>query len=452
MAGDTDDNLQSLLTSLEIPAEYGQSGLDTSPETLARLDAWKLATVRVLRDLKEQLKDRELSLTQQANVIAATASFKGQGPWITPETHHEVSEILAKFIEPSLLLLTQLLETNVNPLFRSNPHPSLNLSTGRKLDRPAGGPEASFDFFETQAWKKYPGAANLVFWCLHHIQAHDYDRLWYLVIPPVMTFLDDYQVPYKLKGVEMINELLQRLPREILKRTGVDGLVQNSLNTCLAQLDDPESPKLIQAAVSASLSLTLLTTSPGSATQFDQLCGLLGERIIGTIWLYSYDKGGVILASVDALPPVLSALGLGCTRYLKALVPQLVHPLLPAPFKSNPMELRLGSLRALMIVIRECSYRMSTWKGTIMDGISRCWVSLADNTPTEDDCMFSTWFFITSLRFNAILLATRNELKMQLRSTCEVLAEVCPTVIEGEFRRLLSTDQEMFQGLVAGIA
>jgi hypothetical protein len=56
-------------------------------------------------------------------------------------------------------------------------------------------------------------------------KANEYDRLWYLVIPPVMTFLDDYQVSYKLKGVRLVTELLEHVPREILKRTGVDGLL-----------------------------------------------------------------------------------------------------------------------------------------------------------------------------------------------------------------------------------
>lgn len=40
-----------------------------------------------------------------------------------------------------------------------------------------------------------------------------------------MTFLDDYQVPYKLIGVQMVNMLLEHVPRDILKRTGVDGLI-----------------------------------------------------------------------------------------------------------------------------------------------------------------------------------------------------------------------------------
>ncbi|KAF5361588.1 hypothetical protein D9757_011557 [Collybiopsis confluens] len=431
MQENTDDQLQSLLASLEIPSEY--KSLDSnSPDVITRLDSWKLASLRVLQDLKELLKIRQLTTAEKATVIARTACYDGQGSWIAPEVHSVVTEILDDFSKPSLLVMNQLLETDVNPLFRSNPHPSLNLSTGRKLDRPAGGPMGSIDFYESQAWKAYPGAANLVFWCLRHIQTNDYGRLWHLVIPLVMTFLDDYQVPYKLKGVEMVKVLLEHVPREILKRTGVDGLILNSLNTCLAQLDDAESPRLIQAAISASLSLTLLTTSPGTIAQFDQLCGLLGERIIGMIWLYSYDKVGVVQASVESLPPLLSALGLGCSRYLKALIPQLVHPLTPVPFKSTPIRLQLCSLRALDVVIGECSYRMSLWKGTILEAIGRCWVDMVESPSSAEDG------------------STRDELRKHLRSSCEALAKACPTVAEEEFRRLLSADQEMFQGPSGG--
>jgi Protein of unknown function (DUF2454). len=53
----------------------------------------------------------------------------------------------------------------------------------------------------------------------------DYERLWHLIIPPVMTLLDDYQAIYKLRGVEIVSEMLKKIPGELLKRTGVDGLL-----------------------------------------------------------------------------------------------------------------------------------------------------------------------------------------------------------------------------------
>lgn len=41
-----------------------------------------------------------------------------------------------------------------------------------------------------------------------------------------MTLLDDYEAPFKLRGVQIVQEMLDRVPKEILRRTGVDGLLR----------------------------------------------------------------------------------------------------------------------------------------------------------------------------------------------------------------------------------
>jgi hypothetical protein len=43
----------------------------------------------------------------------------------------------------------------------------------------------------------------------------------------MMTYLDDYQPAYKVYGVEMVNEMLQAAPPELLKRTGLDELLRS---------------------------------------------------------------------------------------------------------------------------------------------------------------------------------------------------------------------------------
>ena len=56
-------------------------------------------------------------------------------------------------------------------------------------------------------------------------QAEVYGRLWHLLIPPVMTILDDdYEAKYKLYGVHIVNKMLQTVPKPLLKRTGIDTL------------------------------------------------------------------------------------------------------------------------------------------------------------------------------------------------------------------------------------
>lgn len=74
----------------------------------------------------------------------------------------------------------------------------------------------------------------------------DYDHVWHLVIPPVMTLLDDYESYYKLKGLIMVSELLKHVPPETLKRTGIDGLLisvrQLAVRCCLPSLKEHQSP------------------------------------------------------------------------------------------------------------------------------------------------------------------------------------------------------------------
>lgn len=94
-------------------------------------------------------------------------------------------------------------------------------------------------------------------------------------------------------------------------------MLLQSLSRSLTQLQSPETPRLLPAAISVSLTLIQLTTSVGSVDRFDQLCGLLGDGIIGSIWPYASDRLPALLASIDALPPVLDILGVGCARYMK---------------------------------------------------------------------------------------------------------------------------------------
>jgi hypothetical protein len=79
-----------------------------------------------------------------------------------------------------------------------------------------------------------------------------YEGLWHLVIPPVMTLLDDYEAPYKIHGIKVVSELLQRAPIDLLKRTGIDGLLftvrlipspsHHSLNATHISPSPPKSP------------------------------------------------------------------------------------------------------------------------------------------------------------------------------------------------------------------
>lgn len=426
--------LHTLLQSFQIPSDLARYENITDATILTRLNEWKRNAHHTLNEIRTLLRNlnasTDLSLQEQASVISVVAAFDGNDPWITPASRNSSRDILQQFSEPEDTLLIQILTYNVKPLFLSNPHPSLNIQSGRKLPRPAGGPLASQDFYEGQSWKDKVGTPNSVSWCVRNLRRDAYETSWHLIIPPVMTLLDDYEARYKLQGVEIVSEMLRRVPKELLKRTGVDGLMRTSLSTCLTHLQNPETPQLLKAAISTQLSLTFLTTDLGSSDRFNQLCTLLGENIIGGIWLYASENSEVILASLDALPLVVRALGIGNARYLKALMLQLIHLLLPNPLNPPPVELQVSSLRVLEILIDECAPCMPRWKFTILDGVGRCWVTLKDSGS----------------------ITTNSKLRMHLQNACASLAKSCPSVVEEEYKTLLSSDPEMFGDLFGGAA
>ncbi|KNZ73664.1 hypothetical protein J132_10465 [Termitomyces sp. J132] len=416
------ENLELLLHNLRVPTDYARIQHITEDSALVHLDEWKDSAERVLTELELILnqKNLELSLNSQADVIQAAASFDGQDSWVTPIGRTTAQGILRHFDDLPQSQLTQILNHNVKPLFQFNPHPNLNAS-GRKLPRPAGGPMATHDFYDDQMWKAAPGVVNLVSWCIRHVHRDWYETLWHLVIPPVMALLDDFEAHNKLRGVGIVSEMLREVPSQLLRRTGVDGLIRSSLNTCLTHLNDTETPQLIEAAVDAYLTLTLLTTEVGSSEQFDQLCALLGEGVIRGIWLYASDRPDVVLASLRALPPLLRTLKIGNARFLKVLITQLLHPLKTNVASPWLDDIQIASLRLLSILIEECAPCIPRWKTTILDAVARCWVTLKDSGKTCRRFLIRDHLAAYDVTMTALVLPAG--LNSALRHTCNLLGQ-----------------------------
>ncbi|KAI0637670.1 hypothetical protein C8Q77DRAFT_1047712 [Trametes polyzona] len=420
-----------LIADLRVPPEFAKYDEQTDTEIIVRLEQWKQRTCETLEALRDHLQSGKAADAQtQAEVLYTVSAFDGEGSWVDDPSRNVAREILSSaFAEPSVDILERILRDFVKPFFATNPHPNINPETGRKLARPAGGPLGHLDYLEGQEWKLHPELYNVLAWCLRHSESRAVERLWHLFLPPMMTCLDDYQAAYKLQGVRLVAIMLDRAPADLWRRTGVDALLNGSLKTCLSFLHNPETPELIRVSVSAYILLVTTTTTLGSAARFEQLCSLLGDSIIGNIWVYASREIDTLQASLDALPEILEVLDVGSTRYLKALVPQLVFPVIPTPENDTTVAYKLASVRALSTVIRVCRSRIYKWRGTILEAVLKCWVNLVDQKSTDAE--------ITTLR-------------AELQSVCVTLGSACCSVVP-DFRaqRLLSLDAALFAPILS---
>ena len=54
-----------------------------------------------------------------------------------------------------------------------------------------------------------------------------------------MTLLDDFEVRFKLQGVLVVQQMLQHVPKDLMKRTGINGLIHSV--SCVYPLRAPIS-------------------------------------------------------------------------------------------------------------------------------------------------------------------------------------------------------------------
>ncbi len=178
-------SLSLLLSRLTIPSDFARYEAVSDPKVISELELWKDDASRVLSEVKNLL-DEKISIQEHADVVSAVAPFTAAHTWVTPESKIVSSgacgaccgflpaqfcaDILHQLPEPDGQLLEHILIHNVKPLFVSSPHPHLNLSTGRRLARPAGGPMNTQDFFEGQTWKEHPGTAEVVLYVVQNLK------------------------------------------------------------------------------------------------------------------------------------------------------------------------------------------------------------------------------------------------------------------------------------------
>jgi hypothetical protein len=179
-------------------------------------------------------------------------------------------------------------------------------------------------------------------------------------------------------------------------------------------LHNPRTPELLSTSIPTIIELVDLLlparalSKAGGKQRFDRLCSVLGEGIIGNIWVHASRDVATIRATIDQVPLLVESLGVCSVRYLKVrllhpqpcislgnkrltqpLTLQLLNPLYPPPPGVQRMasqgddKLRISSLRSLSSVIKACQDRISDWKKTVLDAVARCWVYEFENPGRE---------------------------------------------------------------------
>ncbi|QRW05517.1 short chain dehydrogenase [Ceratobasidium sp. AG-Ba] len=346
--------LKSLSSDLTALATLTESKLQEHLYQLPaeELNIWKESAFISIQRLKDVISIEHvgLTVTERARLVFMVSTFVGEDEFIDDRCRALAIECLGSFIPLDRTTASQVLLVHLKPIFQGAVHPGVRQDTGRAQQNPLDVQ----NMYDEQPWKFHGiGSWNTLAWVLSHLESDSFESLWPLIIPPLLTLVDDYDPAYKIRGIAVTNALLQRISASLLHRTGIDELLFKALQSALQNLTSDQSPTLLRAAMPCYLSLTNLVLNEDSIQKFEKLCAVVTDTIVPG-WLYASSRVELMVASVDVLLLIIQALGIGSARFLKAFIPQLTENILPKEFSpvESTLELRIASAKTLLTLMR----------------------------------------------------------------------------------------------------
>ncbi|KAJ1311268.1 hypothetical protein OPQ81_009766 [Rhizoctonia solani] len=407
----------------------GEPPLEIGTESEAKLAPWRESVLKKLHKLKDLLEgcDIDLGPAERARVISLTAVFVGQDNFTDEGCRDIAKDCLNNAGVLDGTTAACVLNDHVKPLFQVSVHPGVHLNTGRIKHNAI----STQNMYDEQPWKiNGAGCWNVLTWVLSNMNGNDLETLWPLVIPPLLTLLDDYKPLYKLRGVNVTQALLEKAPVLLLRRTGVDELLFKSLRGALQNLTSDSGPELLRATMPCYLALVDLVLPNDDLNRYTKLAELLTDVIIPG-WLYASSRVDVMIGSVFALSLVVQVLGAGSIRFLKAIIPQLTENLSPKEFSPihTTRNLQIASAKCLLLVMINARPRIPYWRVRILDSLLRCWVEVGENRSTYAG-------------------PEHEELRELLVSIFRELLASSQNLIENEISTLSTLDTQLFSALV----
>lgn len=156
-------------------------------------------------------------------------------------------------------------------------------------------------------------------------KAMSIEEHWPLIIPPSLALVDDGCVTFKVKGCELLNLFLTRMPFSLLKRTGLGEVFQNALIPCLLYLpslvSESESISTLKAAHAALFTLNHVLY-PENNDRKQMMKGLDKIMRDGVFRAYAHAGENVRIAKllIEEMTSLINEMGIETAKHLKVVI------------------------------------------------------------------------------------------------------------------------------------
>lgn len=317
---------------------------------------------------------------------------------------NEAIEEVKKQGELAYSLADHFLKLTVRPLFIKT-KPSNVTEQGRK--KAPGQHNTSTTIIDDEIARPWKDAQNvqclsLLRWSIQSLNEQGVERLWPLLIPPILTLLDDWDTKYKKLGAELLAQVLSVTAVDLLKRTGLGPVFEEALMPCLTYLPpltNPQDSVQLLPAVYDALTNLAATRYPAATKTSESNLPLPAERVVsldavvrkGVIYGYTHasQHPAIVIMLFHNLTLLINQLGIEFVKHLKFVLPML-NEALSNPLATAQPELLRAAITAVRTIIQTCWPRMVVHRGEILRGLTLCWLNLdkqdvAQTLPLKQD-------------------------------------------------------------------
>lgn len=349
----------------------------------------KVAGLRLLSHLQDLQVPRSDS---SAALLACLATFTNlEDLWTNEDAFNLAHSMLAKHLEsvkhaaPNRFdsLITQLLLDYVKPLFLKCKS-SVLTDQGRKAIAPLPGNAVPSDFESgSKPWKfQSPHIVTIFQWILEQLDAAMVEKHWPLIIPPLLTILDDVSIPLKIRGCQLLKILLDVVPASLLEQSGLGEVFHDTLMPYLLFLPsltpEEESIPLLNTTYDTVLALTMARyrttkTNPPKVRNLDAIFryGILKG------YTHAGEKVRIAELLMKKSTDLVNAMGIYCVKHLKDLLP-IISTILTAPFATAYPPLLEASLQLLRAIMVNGWPRLAFDRAKVLESLIICWSKIQE--------------------------------------------------------------------------
>ncbi|CAG8572063.1 10181_t:CDS:2, partial [Diversispora eburnea] len=373
------DFFPSLLT-LEARHDYVNSWSTNNPDLIIQatqklneyVDAWSSNNSDLIIQVTQKLNDLAnntltslsvpVTTTTTADTINRTTITRDE--WDIPDSTSDSNLFKIPASKKYNANLPEILENSVKPIFLKHSKIHTEKREGKTFSK------RILNYGENDLWRGEISHAG-----------SEIESTIGLIIPPILSLIDDYDIRFKTQGVIILNHLLKKVKKsEIIQRSGLSDVFYDALLNCLSYQQEITHVSLLQSSYSAIIELISTVDSMESESRYLKYEKILSQHIIKG-FIYAGDKLVIKQVLLDQVIPLVSELGIVVVKYLKDLINYLCSTLEIPLIVSNRDEilnLHLTASKGIEKLIIKCWPRIPQYEGVILKSIATSWYNIND--------------------------------------------------------------------------